>query len=118
LFEALTLIQTGKIKNFPIAILMIGGRWSPSRWSLCEDGARNIAPSSIVCSIQMALCVGCVEAGAAFRPGSEGDVVRVIGLVTEIAGPKTPTAPVQKSLAPRRNREAAPVSVIQTQPCY
>lgn len=36
-----------------------------------------------------------VEAGATFRAGSEGDVIRVIGLVTEIAGPKTPTTPVE-----------------------
>jgi hypothetical protein len=40
---------------------MIGGRWPPSRWSLCKDSARNTAPSSIVCSIQMALCVGCTS---------------------------------------------------------
>jgi PAS domain-containing protein len=36
-----------------------------------------------------------IEARAAFRPGSEGDVVRVIGLVVEIAGPKTPATPVE-----------------------
>jgi PAS domain-containing protein len=35
-----------------------------------------------------------IEAGTAFRPGSEGDAVRVIGLVTEIAGPKTAATPV------------------------
>jgi PAS domain-containing protein len=38
-----------------------------------------------------------IEAGAAFRPGREGDVVRVIGLVTEIAGPKTPSTPLENS---------------------
>ncbi|MDB6148039.1 MAG: nodulation protein [Spartobacteria bacterium] len=31
-----------------------------------------------------------VEAGAAYRTGSEHDVVRIIGLVTEISGPTTP----------------------------
>src|SRR5438445_427444 len=44
-----------------MSILMIGGRWSPSQWSLCKKSARHTAPSSIVCSIQMALCVGCTS---------------------------------------------------------
>ena len=38
-----------------------------------------------------------VEAGAAFRAGSKGDVIRVIGLVMEIAGPKKPAIPVELS---------------------
>jgi PAS domain-containing protein len=59
-----------------------------------------------------------VEAGTAFRAGSHCDVIRVIGLVTEIVGPKTPATPVQKSFASRRNREAAPVSLVETQSCY
>ena len=36
-------------------------RWLPSRWSLCKESVRHTAPSSIVCSIQMALCVGCTS---------------------------------------------------------
>ena len=48
-----------------------------------------------------------VEAGAAFRFGSEGDVVRVIGLVTEIAGSKTP-ATLAENFASTGNCEAAP----------
>ena len=51
-----------------------------------------------------------VEAGAAFRPGSEGDVIRVIGLVTEIAGSKAPATPAE-NYACTGNREAAPVSL-------
>jgi PAS domain-containing protein len=51
-----------------------------------------------------------VEAGAAFRAGSQGDVIRVIGLVTEIAGPKTPARAV-KNFASTGNHEAAPVSL-------
>jgi hypothetical protein len=58
-----------------------------------------------------------VEAGAVFRPGSKRDVVRVIGLVTEIAGPKTPTAAVE-NFASTGNREAAPVSLAEKQHCY
>ena len=58
-----------------------------------------------------------VEAGAAFRAGSEGDVIRVIGLVTEIAGPKTPATPVE-NFAFTGNREAASVSLAEKQHCY
>lgn len=47
-----------------------------------------------------------VEAGAAFRAGSQGDVVRVIGLVTEIPRPKTPARAV-KNLASIGSNEAA-----------
>ena len=53
-----------------------------------------------------------VEAGTAFRTGGEGDVVRVIGLVTEIAGPKTPAVPIE-NFAPARNPEGAPVSLVE-----
>jgi PAS domain-containing protein len=52
-----------------------------------------------------------VEAGAVFRPGSESDVVRVIGLVTEIDGPKMPATPVENFV--RSNREAARVSLVE-----
>jgi PAS domain-containing protein len=58
-----------------------------------------------------------VEAGAAFRPGSEGDVIRVIGLVTEIVGSKTPATPVE-NFASTGNSEAAPVSLAEKQHCY
>jgi PAS domain-containing protein len=58
-----------------------------------------------------------VEAGAAFRAGSERDVVRVIGLVTEIAPPKTPVTPA-KHFASTGNHEAAPVSLVEKQHCY
>jgi PAS domain-containing protein len=58
-----------------------------------------------------------VEAGAAFRAGSEGDVVRVIGLVTEIAGPKTSATPVE-NFASISNHEAAPVSLVEKQHCH
>jgi len=58
-----------------------------------------------------------VEAGAAFRAGSEGDVVRVIGLVTEIAGPKTSATAVE-NCASIRSREAAPMSSAEKQNCY
>jgi PAS domain-containing protein len=58
-----------------------------------------------------------VEAGTAFRFGSTGDVIRVIGLVTEITGPKKSTHPVE-NLAPSRNREAALVSSVEKQHCY
>jgi PAS domain-containing protein len=51
-----------------------------------------------------------VDAGVAFRAGSKGDVIRVIGLVTEIAGPKTPARAV-KNFGSTPNREAAPVSL-------
>ena len=55
-----------------------------------------------------------VEAGTAFRTGNERDVVRVIGLVTEIAGPKAPTAPVENFVF-AGNREAAAVSLAKIQ---
>ena len=58
-----------------------------------------------------------VEAGTAFRPGSEGDAVRVIGLVTEIAGPKMPATPAG-TFASTRNREAALMSLVEKQHCY
>ena len=58
-----------------------------------------------------------VEAGAVFRAGGEGDVIRVIGLVTEIAGPKTPATPVE-NFAFTGNREAASVSLAEKQHCY
>jgi PAS domain-containing protein len=47
-----------------------------------------------------------VEAGAAFRPGGNGDVVRVIGLVTEISGPKTSATPAE-NFASTADREVA-----------
>jgi PAS domain-containing protein len=55
-----------------------------------------------------------IEAEAGFRPGREGDVVRVIGLVMEIAGPKTPATPVQ-NFSPIGNRERALVSLVKKQ---
>ena len=55
-----------------------------------------------------------VEAGAVFRAGGKGDVIRVIGLVTQIAGPKTPATPVE-NLAFTGNHEAAPVSLAEKQ---
>jgi PAS domain-containing protein len=58
-----------------------------------------------------------IEAGTAFRDGSESDVVRVIGLVTEIAGPKTSGAAVE-NFASTGNREAAPVSLVDQQYCH
>jgi hypothetical protein len=58
-----------------------------------------------------------IEAGAAFRFGSTGDVVRVIGLVTEISGPKT-SAQAGENFAARSNREAALVSSVEKQHCY
>jgi PAS domain-containing protein len=58
-----------------------------------------------------------IEAGAAFRSGSKGDVVRVIGLVTEIVGPKMPATPPE-NFAFTRNREAAPASLVERQHCY
>jgi PAS domain-containing protein len=57
-----------------------------------------------------------VEAGAAFRPGSESDVVRVIGLVTEIARPKMRGTPLE-TFNFTGNREVAPVS-LEKQHCY
>jgi PAS domain-containing protein len=57
-----------------------------------------------------------VEAGAAFRPGSQSEVVRVIGLVTEIAGPKTPTRPADNFV--RSNHQVAPVALVEKQHCY
>ena len=58
-----------------------------------------------------------VEAGVAFRDGSKNDVIRVIGLVTEIAGPKTPATPVE-NFASIGNCEASPVSLVEKQHCY
>jgi len=58
-----------------------------------------------------------VEAGAAFRAGSEGDVIRVIGLVTEIARTKTTATPVE-NFAFTGTREAASVSLAEKQHCY
>jgi PAS domain-containing protein len=58
-----------------------------------------------------------IEAGTAFRPGSQGDAVRVIGLVTEIAGPKTWATAVE-NFASTGNREAAPMSLAEQQHCY
>src|SRR5438270_6208624 len=48
-----------------------------------------------------------IEAGIAFRPGNEGGGIRVIGLVTEIAEPKTPTTMVE-NFAPTGNRKPTP----------
>jgi PAS domain-containing protein len=58
-----------------------------------------------------------VEAGTAFRPGSEGHVVRVIGLVTEIAGPEAPITSVE-NFGSNGNGKAAPVSLAEKQHCY
>jgi hypothetical protein len=55
-----------------------------------------------------------VEAGLAFRDGGKNDVIRVIGLVTEIARPKTPATPAQ-NFAFTGNHEEAPVSSAQKQ---
>ena len=55
-----------------------------------------------------------VEAGVAFRAGSKRDVIRVIGLVTEIAGPKTPTRAVN-NFAATGNHAAASVSLAEKQ---
>ena len=52
-----------------------------------------------------------IEAGAAFRAGSKGDVIRVIGLVTEIAGKKMPVTSAEH-FASVGNREPAPVSLV------
>ena len=58
-----------------------------------------------------------VEAGAVFRANSEGDVIRVIGMVTEIAGPKTTAIPVE-NWAFTANREAGTDVFSQKQHCY
>jgi PAS domain-containing protein len=58
-----------------------------------------------------------IEAGTAYRAGSEDDVVRVIGLVTEIAGPTTLATPI-KNFSSNGNREAAPMSLEEKQHCY
>ena len=55
-----------------------------------------------------------VEAGAAFRPGSDRDVFRVIGLVTEIAGPKLSTM-LAKDFTFTGNCEGRPVSLAEIQ---
>jgi hypothetical protein len=58
-----------------------------------------------------------IEAGTAFRPGSKRDVVRVIGLVTEIATPKTSGTAVE-NFASTANREVAPMSLEEKPHCY
>lgn len=58
-----------------------------------------------------------IEAGTVFRAGSEGDVVRVIGLVMEVAGPKALATPVENRVFIGK-REAAPVSLAEKQHCY
>jgi PAS domain-containing protein len=58
-----------------------------------------------------------IEAGTAFRLGRKGDVVRVIGLVTEIARKKTPVTPIE-NFASIGNREAVPVSLVEKRHCY
>ena len=55
-----------------------------------------------------------IEAGTAFRPGSERDAVRVIGLVTEIAGPKTSATAVE-NFASTGNCEVASMSLAEKQ---
>jgi hypothetical protein len=55
-----------------------------------------------------------VEAGAVFRAGGKGDVIRVIGLVTEIARPKTSARAIE-DFASTGNHEAAPVSLAEKQ---
>jgi PAS domain-containing protein len=55
-----------------------------------------------------------IEAGTAFRPGSAGDVVRVIGLVTEIPRPKTPAISFD-NFASTGNRESAQRSLLGKQ---
>jgi len=55
-----------------------------------------------------------VEAGVAFRAGGKGDVIRVIGLVTEIAGSKTPGKAV-RNVASTCNYETVPVSLAKKQ---
>ena len=58
-----------------------------------------------------------IEAGTAFRPGSKRDAVRVIGLVTEIAAPKTSATAVE-NFASIGNREVAPMSLAEKQYRY
>src|SRR4029077_2619448 len=58
-----------------------------------------------------------IEAGTAFRPGSKRDAVRVIGLVTEIAAPKT-SARAEENFPSACNREVAPMSLAEKQYCY
>ena len=58
-----------------------------------------------------------IEAGTAFRPGSERDAVRVIGLVTEIALPKTLATPIENFVS-TGNRETVPLSLVEKQDCY
>lgn len=58
-----------------------------------------------------------IEAGTAFRPGSKRDAVRVIGLVTEIAAPKTSATAVE-NFASSDNREVAPVPLAAKQYCF
>ena len=58
-----------------------------------------------------------IEAGTAFRPGSERDAVRVIGLVTEIAGPKT-SAKAVENFSSAANPEVAPMSLAEEQYRY
>src|SRR5438105_1421633 len=97
---------------------MIGGRWSPSRWSLWQGRCaphrsfehRLLDPDGTVRWVH-------IEAGTAFRTGSEHDAVRVIGLVTEIAGPRTSATAIE-NFASTGNREEAPMSLAEKQPCY
>ena len=66
----------------------------------------------------MALSVGSTSKREQFFvANSEGDVIRVIGLVTEIAGPKTTAIPVE-NWGFTANREAAPMSLAEKQHCY
>ena len=58
-----------------------------------------------------------IEAGTAFRTGSEHDAVRVIGLVTEIAGPRTSATAIE-NFASTGDREVAPMSLAEKQHCY
>jgi len=58
-----------------------------------------------------------IEAGTAFRPDSKRDAVRVIGLVTEIAAPKTSATTVE-NFASTGNRELAPMSLAEKQYCF
>jgi hypothetical protein len=52
-----------------------------------------------------------LETGAAFRAGVYGDVVRVIGLVTEMQAVGECVVP-RRNLYPNRNRSAAAVSLL------
>ena len=58
-----------------------------------------------------------IEAGTAFRPGSDGNAIRVIGLVTEIVEPKVSRASVT-NFPFTGNREAAPMSLAAQQHRY